>query len=586
MTDAIDYGELEEGRHCNYYELDGVLQAEVRRTYPDADLEFGRKRLSEFGEQVGQVMADNSDRIDDDGPELRTYDKHGNVINEVDYPAEQHENEEIAYGFGIVADSFEAPPGREEPLSKIHNLAMEYLLSYVDGGFTCPVAMTAGVALVLEKFDDGDLEEYYDALTARDVEDLKEGAMFLTEKQGGSDVGATETIAREEDGEWRLSGEKWFCSNVDAEAKLVLARRESAPEGTDGLSLFLVPHTIDGEPNGMLCRRLKDKLGTVSVPTGEVELEGATGYLIGETERGFKYMTEMLNLERLSNAVGACGNMGRAVLEAKVHAANREAFGKTIDQYPLMRRDLVDMVVDHEAATAFSFDAARAFATREREDGRDAEEAYRLMRVLIPIAKLRTGRMAVDTTSYAMEVLGGNGYVDDFVTNRLLRDAQVLPIWEGTSNILSMDVLRAMDREDAHEPLLERIDERLDAVEHPFLVDLAGDVREEYRELAGAMATLAAEDEEYAQLEAKELANYVFDVYTAALLVDRAQGQIDRDDDARAALVAARFVDNYLERGSRGIADGDRFSVEQFDAVVRFGSVAPDRLRDAVPADD
>jgi acyl-CoA dehydrogenase len=406
--------------------------------------------------------------------------------------------------------------------------------------------------------------------------------MFLTEKQGGSDVGATETVARREDGEWRLYGEKWFCSNVDAEGKLVLARREGAPEGTEGLSLFLVPHTKDGEPNDMLCRRLKDKLGTISVPTGEVELDGARGHLIGEAERGFKYMTEMLNLERLSNAVAACGIMGRGLLEAKVHAANREAFGSAIQEYPLMKEDLVDLSVDHEAATAYTFEAARAFAKREREDD---DEAYRLLRALVPIAKLRTGRMAVDHASYCMEVLGGNGYVNDFVTHRLLRDAQVLPIWEGTSNVLSLDLLRAMDREDAHEPLLERIDELLDRADHPYLTDLAGRVRESYDDLAGSLATLAAEDGDYAQLKAKRLANYVFDVVTAALLVAEAQDRIDADGDARKALVARRFVDSNL-RDRRGIADGERFALEHFDAVVRFAPVAPESLREPAPADD
>jgi alkylation response protein AidB-like acyl-CoA dehydrogenase len=581
MGEPTDYGQFEEGRGTNYYDLDPVLRREVDRTYPEGDREDGHERLRAFGGTVATEIADNADVIDRHGPELHTYDKHGEVRNEVEYHPLQAENERLAYGAGIVADSFRAPEGREEPLTKVHNLAMEYLLSYADPGFTCPVAMTAGVALVLEKFDDGALQEEFEALTARDREDLIEGAMFLTEKQGGSDVGATETVARKVEGEWRLYGEKWFCSNVDAEGKLVLARREGAPEGTDGLSLFLVPHTVDGEPNGMLCRRLKDKLGTISVPTGEVELDGARAHLIGETERGFEYMAEMLNLERLSNAVASCGIVGRCLLESKVQAADREAFGQPIQEYPLMREDLVDMAVDHEAATAFTFEAARLYGRREREGDR---EAYRLMRALIPIAKYRTGRLAVDTASYAMEVQGGNGYVREFVTHRMLRDAQVLPIWEGTSNILSLDVLRAMDREDAHEPLLAAVDERLDAVEHPFLVELAGEVREQYHDLATALATLAAEDEEYAQLKAKRLADFVYEVFTAALLLEEAQTAVD-DGDAREALVAERFVDRHL-RDDRGIADGDRFAVEEFDAVVRHAEVSPERLREPAPADD
>ncbi|SDR31548.1 acyl-CoA dehydrogenase family protein [Natronobacterium texcoconense] len=619
MSRPIDYGEFEEGRNVNYWELDRAIQRELRRIYADDEFAWAKPRLSEFGAVVGHTIADNADYVDDHGPELESYDKHGDVQNRVRYPAELLESEQLAYERGIVADAFEAPPGRDEPMPLAHNLAMQYLLSYADPGFDCPVAMTAGAALVLEKFDDGSLEEYYEALTSRDYEGLIEGAMFLTEKQGGSDVGAAETLAEydEEADCWRLTGEKWFCSNIDAEGTLALARTPDAPEGTDGLSMFLVPHADpdhsegpwtkgdrleDGslspdEANDQFYRRLKDKLGTISVPTGEVEFDGAKAYLVGEEERGFKQMTEMLNLERLSNAAASCGIMGRALLESKIHAANREAFGETIDQYPLMREDLVDMTVDHEAATAYVFEVARLFSERERAErgaeprsaestsggtasaGEDADDVYRLMRLLIPIAKLRTARMAVDTASYAMEVQGGNGYVNDFVTNRLLRDAQVLPIWEGTENVLSLDVLRALEREDAHEPLREAVEERLESVTHPALEDAAETVESEFRDLETALVTLAGEDAEYAQLSAKRLAHYVFDVFTAALLLEEAQTKLEDDEDGRLALIANRFVTNELEnREARGITSGDRFPLESFDAVVRHEPVDSESL--------
>ena len=246
----------------------------------------------------------------------------------------------------------------------------------------------------------------------------------------------------------------------------------------------------NGEVNEAHFRRLKNKLGTISVPTGEIEYQGAEAYLVGEKGEGFRAMAEMMNFERLTNATGAVGVMGRALLEAKVHAADREAFGDAIDEYPLMCRDLVDMTVDYEAAAAFSFEAARLLdererqaprgdaerASRERSDPWDEEDdsaAYKLMRPFIPVAKYKTARMAVDTTSYAMEVLGGNGYVREHTTERLLRDAQVLPIREGPSNILALDTLRALNREDAHEALLPYVDERLGAVEHPFLEEPA-----------------------------------------------------------------------------------------------------------------
>ncbi|WP_290819112.1 acyl-CoA dehydrogenase family protein [Halovivax sp.] len=625
MDDGIDFGRFEEGRHVNYWDLDPTIRRELRRIYADDEYDWAEPRLRSFGELIGHTVADNADLVDDRGPALEPYDRRGEVQNFVRYPPEQLANEELVYERGIVADAFEAPPDRDEPMPLAHYLGMLYLLCYADGGFGCPVAMTAGAALVLEKFDDGDLDDYYRGLVAREYDDVLEGAMFLTEEQGGSDVGATETTAEydEEAGCWRLTGEKWFCSNVDAEGTLALARTPDAPEGTDGLSMFLVPHVDpdehDGaltkgdrrersaaagvgplapdEVNDQLYRRLKDKLGTIAVPTGEVELDGAKAFLVGEERRGFKQMAEMLNLERLSNAAASCGIMGRALLESRIHAANREAFGSTIDEYPLMREDLVDMTVDHEAATAFTFEAARLFSERERveraargdarsgdADPGAADEAYRLMRVLIPIAKLRTGRMAVDAASYAMEIQGGNGYVNDFVTHRLLRDAQVLPIWEGTENILSLDVLRALAREAAHEPLLETIDERLEAVDHPALADAAETTREVSVELSTALGTLAGADDDYAQLSAKRFAHFVFDVFTAALLLEEAQADVDGEgptgaSDGRTALVARRFVDRHLrEREARGIASEDRFPIERFDAVVRFAAVEPDAL--------
>lgn len=610
MTGRIEYGEFEEGRHVNYWELDRTLQRELRRVSTDAEFEWAKPRLSAFGELIGYTVADNADYIDEHGPELETYDRFGDVQNFVRYPAEQFENEEQVYESGIVADVFEAPPGRSEPMPFTHYLGMLHLLTYAEsGGFACPVAMTAGSALVLEKFDDGPLEDYYQGLISREYEDVIEGAMFLTEEQGGSDVGANETIATydEESGYWRLTGEKWFCSNIDGEGTLALARTKDAPDGTDGLSMFLVPHgdpaggvldkgtrtSFDGPPpaealNNQLYRRLKDKLGTTAVPTGEVEFEDTKATLVGDEEDGFKQMAEMLNLERLSNAAAACGLMGRALLESKIRAANRDAFGRTIDEFPLMREDLVDMTVDHEAATAFTFEAGRLFSERERSEraGEEDEFTYRLMRLLIPIAKLRTARMAIDTASYAMEIQGGNGYVREFVTHRLLRDAQVLPIWEGTENILSLDVLRALEREDAYEPFAETMDARLDAISHPALSEPATILESEYQQLTDALLTLVEADDDYTQLAAKRLAHYVFDVFTAGLLLETAQAELERGN-GRTALVATRFVERHLaDRPARGIISEDRFPLEYFDAVVRFEPIDPDELLETVAADD
>ncbi|MFW6434956.1 MAG: acyl-CoA dehydrogenase family protein [Halovenus sp.] len=580
MDTPIDYSRFETARACNYWRLDRSLRLAAQRYYPERDLDWACERLEEWGAVVGTTIAENSEVVDRHGPALHTYDRDGELANEVEYHPKQIENERLAYEHGIVADSFRPPPDRDERLGLTHHLLMNGLLAYADPGFACPVAMTGGVALVLDRFDDGTLDSYFEGLTAREYEDVIEGAMFLTEKQGGSDVGANETRAEKDgDGTYHLYGEKWFCSNVDAEGTLALARRPDAPDGTEGLSLFLVPHTTDdGTFNDQIYRRLKNKLGTISVPTGEVVFEGATGYLVGEPERGFKYMTEMLNLERLHNAFASVGIVGRCLLESKIHAANREAFGDTIDQYPLMRRDLVEMAVDHEAAIAFVFAAATALDDRrEAPDGSDAERAaYQLMRLLVPIAKYRTARQAVETASYACEVLGGNGYVEGFVTERMLRDAQVLPIWEGTSNILSLDVLRALDREDAHEALIPHVRTQLDTVEHPALDSSIDLLESGFSELQRALAHLATADRREAQYEAKQLATLIYDVVAGAHLLATAQARLE-EGNGRMVLVARSFVRSRFDR-DRGITSGATPADDHFDAIVRYAPVDPASL--------
>ncbi|WP_276258798.1 acyl-CoA dehydrogenase family protein [Haloglomus litoreum] len=579
MSGPLAYESLDEGRHCNYYRYDRTLQFELAYRCADAELDWGAPRLRDFGELVGHTVVDNADTVEAHPPELTAYDKDGDRVNEVEYHPAHLENERLVYESGLIADAFEAPPGRDEPVSFPFHFGQFYLMEYASSvGLSCPGAMTGGAALVLDKFDDGSLDEFYEGLTARTYEDLVTGAMFLTEKQGGTDVGANEVTAEPQgDGTYELYGEKWFCSNVDSGAALVLARTPDAPDGTEGLSLFLAPGPERaGAPADYRIRRLKDKLGTKSVPTGEVVFEGAEASLVGAPEDGFEQMSEMLNMERLYNAIGSCGVMGRALLESKVHAANREVFGERLDEHPLMRRDLLEMATDHEAALVFTFEAVDAFHRRERTDD---GTAHGLMRILVPIAKYRTARMAVDTASYAMEIKGGNGYVEEFVHPRLLRNAQVLPIWEGASNVVALDVLRAMEREGAHEPLLELVTDRLGSVSHPVLEPLAAAVADERDGLARAMATVGTESVAYAQRQAKELADYVFDVTTAAVLLEQAQLQLDDEGDARKAAVARRFIDDQLRRpDERGITTPDELSPDVFDAVVRYDSLDPERL--------
>jgi hypothetical protein len=286
------------------------------------------------------------------------------------------------------------------------------------------------------------------------------GTQFMTERAGGSDVGAIETAARCEDDVWRLYGDKWFCSHADADVGLLLARPEGAPAGTKGLALFALPRRLkDGSRNAYRIVRLKDKLGTRSMASGEILLEGAVAYLVGDVRAGLKQMMEQVNLSRLSHGVRAAAMMRRCVNEAMVCARSRTAFGKPIIDYPLLRKQLLKISVPTEQALSMFLFAASAM-DRANAGSKEAEGA---LRILTPLLKFRACRDNIPVATGAMEVRGGNGYIEEWVNARLIRDAQVGVLWEGTSNINALDIVtRAVGKSRAHRTLGTALTKLLD----------------------------------------------------------------------------------------------------------------------------
>jgi alkylation response protein AidB-like acyl-CoA dehydrogenase len=341
--------------------------------------------------------------------------------------------------------------------------ALTYLFVQAEFGLCCPVSMTDSLSRTLKKFGTPELvQRYLPMLTSIDLDTLAQGAMFMTEQGAGSDIAATETLARPDPaqpGAWRLTGDKWFCSNPDAALAMVLARVDGGAPGLKGVSLFLLPrHLEDGTPNDYRIIRLKDKLGTRSMASGEIRLEGARAYLVGELGRGFVQMADMVNNSRLSNGVRAAGLMRRAVSEAMYIARHRQAFGSKLVDLPLMRRQLLKLLVPSEQARTMMFQTAQALRAA---DGGDAQ-ALRLARILTPLIKFRACRDARKVTGDAMEVRGGCGYIEEWSDARLLRDAHLGSIWEGTSNIVALDVIRAIRREDSLAALLSHLRGLLD----------------------------------------------------------------------------------------------------------------------------
>ncbi len=411
-----------------------------------------RRHLTPQFERLGQLAGGRLDELaglaDHNPPVLQSRTRTG--LDEqtiVKHPAyvemERLALSEFAMGAISHRDETFGWQGKMPPLVKY---TLFFLFVQAEFGLCCPVSMTDSLTRTLKKFGDPDLvAKYLPRLTSLDFDELAQGAMFMTEQAAGSDIAATLTEAsRADDGSWRLSGDKWFCSNPDADFAMVLAHVAGEPAGMKGVSLFLLPRRLDdGSLNHYRIVRLKDKMGTKSMASGEIRLDGAQAWLVGELGRGFVQMADMVNNSRLSNGVRAAGLMRRAVAEAEFISRERRAFGKRLIDMPLMQRQLDKLRVPSEQARSMVFQTARAL---ERSDAGE-DGAYPLLRILTPLIKFRACRDARKVTGDAMEVRGGCGYIEEWSDPRLLRDAHLGSIWEGTSNIVALDVIRAIKRE-------------------------------------------------------------------------------------------------------------------------------------------
>ncbi|HEX6423296.1 MAG TPA: isovaleryl-CoA dehydrogenase [Acidimicrobiales bacterium] len=377
-------------------------------------------------------------------PELRTHDRYGHRVDEVAYHPAYHELMRVAVGHGLHG----APWAVGQPGAHVARAAGFVTWSQVEAGHGCPISMTYSIVPALRNQPDlaADWEprlvaRAYDARNVPSGE--KPGAvagMAMTEKQGGSDVRANTTRAEPAgDGTWRLTGHKWFCSAPMSDVFLVLAQ---AP---GGLSCYLVPRWLpDGDRNGgFRLLRLKDKLGNRSNASGEIELEGVTAWMVGEEGRGVRTIIDMVAHTRLDCVLGATATIRQATAQALHHAAHRAAFGKALSDQPLMRVVLADLAVESEAATVTAMRLARAFD--DAAGGDEGADAFR--RLATAVGKYWVCKRQPTVVAEALECLGGNGYVEESIMPRLFRESPLNGIWEGSGNVICLDVLRAMARE-------------------------------------------------------------------------------------------------------------------------------------------
>lgn len=447
----------------NFYRADPALTDLLKLHLPDALFRHIEPHLDRLGGLAGGTLDECARLADRHTPVLHQRDRFGRDSQYIEYHPAYRELEKVAFGeFGIHAMSIrKGIMGWPDKYPVVAKHAFTFLFNQTEFGMGCPINVTDGCAKLLNNFGSESLKaRYLDGLTQTDMSKLTQGGQFMTEKEGGSDVGTLTTTAVQEGDHWRLHGEKWFCSNADAEVVMLLARPEGAGPGTRGVGLFLMPRRLeDGSQNHYRIVRLKDKLGTRSMASGEIKLEGAIAYAVGKLDRGFVQMAEMVNSSRLSNGVKSTALMRRAHHDAMTVARNRVVFGSRIIDLPLARRQLMKIMLPTEQALSMSFLTADALDRAEA----GSQDAAALLRILTPTLKFRATRDARKVCGDALEMRGGIGYIEEFATARLLRDAHLGSIWEGTGNIVAIDALkRAVGRHGADAALAADLHARLD----------------------------------------------------------------------------------------------------------------------------
>jgi len=521
----------------NQYRDDPLLGAWLGRILPPALLRAAEPELDELGALAGGELyrLQLADRLNE--PRLTQWDPWGNRIDRLEVTPLWREAERLTVKHGMVATGYQRDLGR---YARILQFAKVYLFHPSSDVYSCPLAMTDGAARSLVESGNARLIDHVvPRLTSRDPATFWTSGQWMTETTGGSDVGRAETRAVLVDGEWRLYGRKWFTSAVGAQMALTLARPEGNPPGGKGLAMFYVElRDAEGRLNGIRVDRLKDKLGTRKVPTAELMLEGCRAELVGEAMNGTRAIEPMLGVTRMWNSVCAVAAMRRGLALARSYATRREVFGQPLTRQPLHADTLAALEAETWGAFLITFLLVELAGRAESGEIDDQQRA--LLRLVTPLGKLVTGKQAVAVLSEVIESFGGAGYVEDTGLPQLLRDAQVLPIWEGTTNVLSLDALLRSDLHAGLAALMGRASACVRSLGEPRLA-AAG------QQAIGAIERAAlwlesGQDRELLQAGARRLALSLARALELVLLCEHAQWLLEHGGDRRGYAAALRFA--------------------------------------------
>jgi alkylation response protein AidB-like acyl-CoA dehydrogenase len=537
----------------NYFTRDLNLQRSL-------EYHWGTER---YGDHVpalinfGAVLATVVNRLvaeanqQENAPRLERFGAHGKRIEQISFHPSHHEAGRHIYNSGMMSVY-------EQPGNNLLSLAMFYLSAQNgEAGHNCPAACTAGLIKVLQALGDPTLQnKYLPRLLDPDYDRHFSGAQYLTEVQGGSDVGANDTRATRVDpnsGVWLLNGEKWFCSNVSADLALVTARVDGQGQGTRGLGLFLLPRRLeDGSLNGAFIHRLKDKLGTRSLATAELELRDALAYQVGPTESGFKnVMRYVINTSRIYNAAAVSGNARRAYVTARTYAENRSAFGRSIIHFPLVQDQLANMRAASAAMLSGTLQILRTMD--EVELGKSDERTDGFLRLAINLNKYRSAVLAHNVIVQAIEMLGGNGAIEDFsILPRLLRDNIVYENWEGTHNVLLAQVQRDIRRYGLDKHFITVITHLIERLAD---VELSKAAMEQVEYITAELVEVLAMDELTAAIYFRPLMDRLTDLYySASMFAEGAWAEREKKDRTKLRLAKLFFDRNVLGKEPKDIA--------------------------------